>query len=70
MNRIYIVNHKASGLSRLVQAQNPGQAMHHVTNNLFSVKAASAVEVAELMTGGVAIEKSEKLRVRAAATEE
>jgi hypothetical protein len=58
--RIYIVRNKADeGLrSRLILAGNPAQAMRHVANDLFAVKAASATDVAELMGSGVHLEKS------------
>jgi hypothetical protein len=58
--RIYIVRNKTDGenTSRLILAGNPAQAMRHVANDLFAVKAASATDVAELMGSGVHLEKS------------
>ena len=58
--RIYIVRNKTDGenTSRLILAGNPAQAMRHVANDLFAVKAASATDVAELMSNGVQLEKS------------
>jgi hypothetical protein len=58
--RIYIVRNKTDGenTSRLILAGNPAQAMRHVANDLFAVKAASATDVAELMGSGVQLEKS------------
>jgi hypothetical protein len=58
--RIYIVRNKTDGenTSRLILAGNPAQAMRHVANDLFAVKAASATDVAELMGNGVQLEKS------------
>jgi hypothetical protein len=58
--RIYIVRNKADEgqRSRLILAGNPAQAMRHVANDLFAVKAASATDVAELMSNGVQLEKS------------
>lgn len=58
--RIYIVRNKADEAqrSRLILAGNPAQAMRHVANDLFAVKAASATDVAELMGAGATLEKS------------
>jgi len=58
--RIYIVRNKSDqgAQSRLILAGNPAQAMRHVANDLFAVKAASATDVAELMGNGVQLEKS------------
>lgn len=58
--RIYIVRNKADEgqRSRLISAGNPAQAMRHVANDLFAVKAASATDVAELMGNGTTLEKS------------
>lgn len=58
--RIYIVRNKADNSlrSRLILAGNPAQAMRHVANDLFAVKAASATDVAELMGNGTTLEKS------------
>lgn len=56
--RIYAVTTKADGTGRLVLAQNPAQAMRHVANDLFEVKAASAATVAKLMGSGVKLEQS------------
>lgn len=54
--RIYAVTTKADGSARLVLAQNPAQAMRHVANDLFEVKAASAATVARLMSKGTQLE--------------
>jgi len=69
--RIYIVRNKTDGenTSRLILAGNPAQAMRHVANDLFSVKAASATDVAELMGAGATLEKS-KAEAEQAETEE
>ncbi len=56
--RIYAVTTKADGTGRLILAQNPAQAMRHVANDLFEVKAASAASVARLMSMGVKLEES------------
>ena len=58
--RIYIVRNKADEgqRTRLILAGNPAQAMRHVANDLFAVKAATATDVAELMGTGVQLEKS------------
>jgi hypothetical protein len=58
--RIYIVRNKSEEgqRSRLILAGNPAQAMRHVANDLFAVKAATATDVAELMGTGVQLEKS------------
>ena len=69
--RIYIVRNKTDGenTSRLILAGNPAQAMRHVANDLFAVKAASATDVAELMGSGVHLEKSKAEAEQAEATE-
>jgi hypothetical protein len=69
--RIYIVRNKTDGenTSRLILAGNPAQAMRHVANDLFAVKAASATDVAELMGNGVHLEKSKAEAEQAEATE-
>ena len=57
--RIYIVRSKGDTQpARLIQAGNPAQAMRHVANDLFAVKAASSFDVAELMSAGTTLEKS------------
>lgn len=56
--RIYAVTTKADGSGRLVLAQTPAQAMRHVANDLFEVKAANAGTVAKLMGAGVKLEYS------------
>ncbi len=58
--RIYAVTTKADGTGRLVLAQTPAQAMRHVANDLFEVKAANAPTVAKLMSAGVRLESSAK----------
>jgi len=54
--RIYIVNDKTNDTTRLVEAPNPAQALRHVTLKQFDVSAASAIEVAKLMSTGVKLE--------------
>lgn len=56
--RIYAVTTKSDGTSRLILAQNPAQALRHVANDLFEVKAASAATVAKLMSAGTKLEDS------------
>lgn len=58
--RIYAVTEKMTGLSRLIEAQNPAQAIRHVANDMFEVKAASASTVARLMSGGAKLESMAK----------
>lgn len=55
-SRIYAVTHKESGTTRLIAATNPAQATRHVVSDTFTVKAASAVLVGELMSKGVQLE--------------
>ena len=50
--RPYIVSDK-QGAQRIVQAANQAQALRHVATDQFTVKAASASEVIDLMTAGV-----------------
>lgn len=56
--RIYAITSKTDGTGRLVLAQTPAQAMRHVANDLFEVKAANASTVAKLMGSGVKLEQS------------
>jgi len=56
--RIYAVTSKTDLTGRLVLAQTPAQAMRHVANDLFDVKAANATTVAKLMGSGVKLEQS------------
>lgn len=56
--RIYAVTAKSNGAARLVLAQSPAQAIRHVANDLFEVKAASAAVVARLMSAGAKLEDS------------
>lgn len=53
--RIYVVRNSA-GAARLVQAPNPAQALRHVTKQEFTVRAATAIEVANLMSAGAKLE--------------
>lgn len=53
--RIYVVRN-SSGAARVVQAPNPAQALRHVTKQEFTVRAATAVEVANLMSAGAKLE--------------
>lgn len=50
--RPYIVSDKG-GAQRIVQACNQAQALRHVATDQFTVKAANASEVIELMQAGV-----------------
>lgn len=54
--RIYTVNNKTDGTSRLVMATNPSQALRHVAHAQYDVKAASATDVAALMGAGTKVE--------------
>lgn len=54
--RIYAVSNKADGSTRLVKATNPSQALRHVANAQFDVKAATATQVADLMVAGAKLE--------------
>jgi len=56
--RIYAVSNKADGSKRLVKAGTPAQAMRHVANALFDVKTVTALQVAELLSGGVKLENA------------
>lgn len=50
--RPYVITGK-DGAQRLVQAGTQAQALRHVATDQFTVKAASASEVIELMQSGV-----------------
>jgi hypothetical protein len=54
--RIYAVTNKENGSTRLVMAANAAQALRHVTQAGFTVKAANAVEVGRHMAGGIQLE--------------
>lgn len=56
--RLYQVTHRVTGNPRLVEAINPAQAMRHVANSLFDVKAATARDVANLMGMGIKLEQT------------
>lgn len=56
--RIYSVSNTTDNSTRLVLASNPAQALRHVANNLFDVKAATAMDVANLMAKGAVVEQS------------
>ena len=56
--RIYAVSNKADGSTRLVKATNPSQALRHVANAQFDVKAATATQVADLMVAGAKLEQA------------
>jgi len=53
--RIYIVT-AANGDSMLVKANNQAQALRHIARSIYTVRAASALEVAEEMSVGQKIE--------------
>lgn len=53
--RIYIVT-AANGDSMLVKATNQAQALRHVARSIYTVRAATALEVAEEMGAGQKIE--------------
>lgn len=55
-SRIYAVTDKLSGSARLIQAQSAAQAIKHVANDMFDVKAATAAVVANLMSKGTKVE--------------
>lgn len=52
--RIYKVTHQ--GGAHLVQAISQGQALRHVTSNLFAVEVAKPIDVAQLMSAGAKLE--------------
>lgn len=53
--RVYIVQ-AANGDATLVKATNQAQALRHVARRIYTVRAASALEVAEQMEAGQKIE--------------
>lgn len=53
--RIYIVT-AANGDSMLVKATNQAQALRHVARSIYTVRAATALEVAEEMQAGQKVE--------------
>ncbi len=67
--RIYSVSNTTNGSTRLVLAINPAQALRHVAQNQFDVKVASAIDVAKLVAGGVAVEQIKEAAAEAATTE-
>lgn len=66
--RIYIVSNKDGSGARLVEAENPSQAIRHVAASLYEVRAASAPIVARMMQSGAPLETVGKAR-EAAITE-
>lgn len=57
--RIYLVTANSGDVS-LVKAISQSQALRHVSAPMFTVKAASAIEVGDHMTKGTAIEDATK----------
>lgn len=53
--RVYIVQ-ALNGDAQLVKATNQAQALRHVARSIYTVRAASALEVAEEMEAGQKIE--------------
>lgn len=58
--RIYLVTANSGDVS-LVKAISQSQALRHVADPMFTVKAASAIEVGEHMTKGAAVEDATKV---------
>lgn len=56
---LYSVTDMTHSSTRLVDAANPAQALRHVTNAQFAVKAASAALVAKLMGAGIKLETTQ-----------
>lgn len=56
MERIYKVT--SADKIHLVQAHSQAQALRHVAGKYYAVKAATAIEVAQMMSSGVALEDS------------
>lgn len=52
--RIYII--KAGESEKLVKAANQAQALRHVARTTYTVRTATAVEVAERMVAGLKVE--------------
>lgn len=57
--RIYIVQ-SANGDQTLVKATTQAQALRHVARNAFTVRAAAAIEVADMMANGKQFEDATK----------
>lgn len=61
--RIYIVSEtglESGEKTRLVESSSAGRAMRHVAKTLFSIKPASAKQVAEHVGKGVKVEQVEQ----------
>jgi hypothetical protein len=56
--RIYVVHDTQRDEKTLVLANNPAQALRHITSDRFDVRAAGALEVASLMGQGVVVSNS------------
>ncbi len=57
--RIYLTE-KKDGSKALVKATNQAQGLRHIARNEFSIKVASALDVAECMAAGMAVEDATK----------
>lgn len=53
---IYVVEHKPSGVKRLVQAANEGRARKHVVSETIDVRRATQGELVALVGEGVKLE--------------
>jgi hypothetical protein len=53
---MYLINQKGNSEVRLVEADNPAQALRHVVNPQYVVNSASAKAVAHAMASGVKLE--------------
>ena len=60
--RIYLITETKSGTQQLVRANTASQALHHVVQGVFQVKAATAIQVSELMGQGVVPESASNKR--------
>lgn len=61
MSRIYIVTDAADNSQHLVEAESQAQAVNAVVAERYKAQAATAIEVADLMSNGVKLVRTKKV---------
>ena len=60
MSRIYIVTDAADNSQHLVEAESQAQAVNAVVAERYKAQAATAIEVADLMSNGIKLVRTKK----------
>ena len=61
MSRIYIVTDAADNSQHLVEAESQAQAVNAVVAERYKAQAATAIEVADLMSNGIKLVRTKKV---------